>query len=354
VSLALLTCGGCATPAEPPAATAPTDAAPSTAGTPGSSPGVTPGPTPNRVAVPGSIDATGAGDASSALIEFVDSVPDGSTVVFEADGIYRMDRGLRISNRRNLVFEGNGATLVANGTSACGRDCSLFYTYESTGVVIRGFSLVGNSPTPGGFDDAWQHAAAITIVGGGDTEITDVTISGVGGDGLTLSGLAPDWPTGIWFHDSRVVSAGRMGVAVVAGRDVTVERVAFDTVAYGVFDIEPNDGRQGAHDIVFRDNTAGTWTNEQGFFFAANGAQGSAVRGVTVADNVIAGRPLTTSVIVARRQDITFTRNRSDVPAAGPVLRFAHVDGLAITANVQRLTSGALARITDCTAVTSE
>jgi hypothetical protein len=194
-----------------------------------------------------------------------------------------------------------------------------------------------------------EQAAAITIVGGSQVEIADVTISGVGGDGLTLTGDAPDWPEGIWFHDSHVVSSGRMGVAVVAGRNVTVERVAFDESGYSTFDIEPNVDDQGASNVQFLDNTAGTWTNS---FLSADGAAGSVVSDVTVSGNSVTGASLLTVIDLARRQNITFTNNRSTVTAAGPVLRFAHVDGLTVSGNVQPLSSGVLASIDDSTGVT--
>lgn len=42
------------------------------------------------------------------------------------------------------------------------------------------------------------------------------------------------------------------------------------------------------------------------------------------------------------------------VPAAGPGLRFAHIDGPAVTGNVHLLTSAVLASITDCTGVTMQ
>jgi len=335
--------------------------APTTAPTPAPTPTPTPAPTPvptpvpAGINVPASIDATGTIDASAALMSFVAGVPDGSTIVFKAGAVYRMDMGLRFSGRRGLTFEGNGATLKSNGASTCGRDCSLFYLQEgNTRIMIRDFRLAGNSPTPGVYSGTWEHAAAITIVGGGDVEIANVTVSGVGGDGLTLSGVAPNWPDGIWFHDSHVVSSGRMGVAVVAGRNVTVERVAFDTVGYGVFDIEPNDATQGASNVRFLDNTVGTVSQVRGraFFFGANGAAGSAVGDVTVSGNTATGTPLDTIVDVARRRNIVFTNNTSAVAVAGPVLYLAHIDGLTVTGNVQPLTSGVLASITDCTGVT--
>jgi hypothetical protein len=306
--------------------------------------------TPRGISVPSSIDATGSTDASAALNSFVGNVADGSTIVFKPGAVYRMDGGLTFANRHDLIFEGGGATLRANGVSTCGRDCSLFYLRAGNkGITIRNFILVGNSPTPGVFDASLEQSAAITIVGGSQVEIANVTISSVGGDGLTLSGDAPDWPNGIWFHDSHVISSGRSGVAVIAGRNVTVERVAFDVSGYTVLDIEPNDENQGAGNVSFLDNTAGTWTNS---FLSAEGAAGSIVSGLTVSGNTVTGGSLLTAIALSRRQNIVFTNNRSTVSAAGPVLRFAHIDGLTVTGNVQPLSSGVLASITDSTGVT--
>jgi parallel beta helix pectate lyase-like protein len=310
---------------------------------------------PTDIPVPESIDATGESDASVALNTWLSAVPDGSTVVFRVGGVYLMDKGLTLQSRHNLILEGNGATLKSNGVSSCGRDCSLFYLWTgNSGITIRNFTLVGNSPTPGIFESNWEHASAITIVAGGDVEIANITVSGVGGDGLTLSGVTPDWPDGIWFHDSHVISSGRMGVAVVAGRNVTVERVRFDTVGYHVFDIEPNDTTQGASNVKFLNNTIGSWTHPLGFLFAADGAAGSTVEGVTVSGNIVTEGALRADVTMARRRDIVFTSNTSNVAVAGPVLTFAHVDGLTLTGNVQPLTTGVLASITDCTGVTTE
>jgi hypothetical protein len=315
----------------------------------------TPTPSTTGIPVPPSIDATGENDASAALNTWLETVPDGSTVVFKAGGVYGMDKGLTLQSRHDLTFEGNEATLRSTGVSSCGRDCSLFYLWTgNTGITIRNFTLVGNSPTPGIYDSSWEHASAITIVAGRDVEIANITVSEVGGDGLTLSGVAPDWPDNIRFHDSHVISSGRNGVAVVAGRNVTVERVRFDTIGYHVFDIEPNDTTQGASNVKFLNNTVGSWTQPMGYFFAADGAAGSVVEGVTVSGNVVTGSSLRTDVTVARRRDIVFTNNTSNVAVAGPVLTFDQVDGLTVTGNVQPLTTGVLASITDSTGVTTQ
>jgi hypothetical protein len=283
---------------------------------------------------------------------FVASVPNGSTIVFPAGGVFRMDKGLRFT-KSNLTFVGNGATLRSNAPSSAGRDASLFYPYGSSGIVIRNFNLVGNSPTPGVYSGSYEHAAAITIVSGSNFEIDNVTVSGVGGDGLTLSGVSPNWPDGIWWHDSHVITAGRMGIGLVAGRNVTVERVTFDRIGYGIFDIEPNDGTQGADTVVFRNNTIGGYEKGRGygFFFGAEGADAASVSNVTVTGNTITGDPLDTYVRAGRRQNITITNNTSVVMGVGPVLYLAHIDGLTVKGNSQPMTSGALASITDCTNV---
>ena len=99
------------------------------------------------IPVPATIDATGTTDASSALYTWVRGVPDGSTIVFKSGGTYRMDQGLIVNGRRNLTFEGNGATLKSNGGTT--EASSLLRVFGATGIVIRNITLVGNSPTPG-------------------------------------------------------------------------------------------------------------------------------------------------------------------------------------------------------------
>lgn len=303
-----------------------------------------PGPTSTGIPVPTSIDATGGSDASAALQSWLPTVPAGSTIVFKAGGTYRMDRGLRVG-RADLVFDGNGATLRSNGDAT---SASSLFIVSGTNIKIRDFKLVGNSPSPGSLRLGQEYAHGVQTYGATNVEISGVTISAVYGDGLMVGG----WSDSVWFHDSRVLSAGRNGVAILAGRNVTVERVAFDTSGWATFDIEPWEASGGALDVTFRNNTAGTWNGQWGFFFGAEGIDGSVVRNVTVSGNTITGSPLTTYVRLARRQNIVFTNNTSRVAASGPVLRFANIDGLTVTGNVQPLSSGALASISTSTDVT--
>jgi hypothetical protein len=296
------------------------------------------------IAVPATIDATGATDASAALISFVNSVPDGSTIVFKAGGVYRMDAALTFAYRHNLTFDGNRATLRANGGTTEASSL-LWLGGGNSGIVIRDFTLVGNSPTPGVYEPGKEGAHGILVDGGSAIEMTGITVRDVWGDCLYVG----SWATGVSFHDSICASNGRNGVTVTSVTNLKVQRVAFDESGYSTFDIEPNVDDQGASNVQFLDNRAGTWTNS---FLSADGAAGSVVSDVTVSGNSVTGASLLTVIDLARRQNITFTNNRSTVTAAGPVLRFAHVDGLTVSGNVQPLSSGVLASIDDSIGVT--
>ncbi len=101
------------------------------------------------LAVPASIDATGTTNASADLLSFIASVPDGSTIVFQAGGTYRLNHGLALTNRHNLVFEGNGATLHAMGSGSVVTDSPFALDDGDSGITIRDFTLIGNNPNVG-------------------------------------------------------------------------------------------------------------------------------------------------------------------------------------------------------------
>ena len=336
------------TPAPTPKPTPVPTAVPTAAPTPKPTAAPTPKPTPAGIAVPSTIDATGATDVSAALISLVGSVPDGSTIVFKAGGVYRLNAALKFAHRHNLTFEGNGATLKAGGGTT--EASSLFwlgsYLGGNTGIVIRNFTLVGNSTTPGVYQGGREGAHGVLVDDGSTIDVSNVTVRGVWGDCLYVGG----WADTVSFHDSTCESNGRNGVTITSGSNVTVQRVAFNKSGYTTLDIEPNVSSEGARNIRFLDNTAGTWTNS---FVSAEGAAGSVVDGVTISRNTVTGASLVTAIKLSTgRQNIVFTGNTGRVAAWGPVLRFAYIDGLTVTGNVQPLTSGSLASITNSTNVT--
>lgn len=317
------------------------------AATPSPNPALPPASSSAEFSVPDSIDATGSSDAVGPLAIFLGSVPDGSTVVFRSDGIYRLDSAIRLIDRRDLTFAGNGATLRATGSGGDIGD-SPFFLQRSTGIVIRDFTMVGNNPDAGTAASHHlerQDQGGVMVYGGGDILVEGTTVRGMWGDCVYVDADAGVWADGVTYRDSLCELNGRMGVALIAARNVLVERVHFDAISMHVLDIEPNFVHQGAIGVVFRDNIVGTYGLSSLFtcyFFAANGAAGSTVRNVTVTANTVSGGTLATSVEVPWRHDIAFTFNTSPVAARGPVLRFAHVDGVTVRGNEQPLVSGPL------------
>ncbi|MGZ8502050.1 MAG: right-handed parallel beta-helix repeat-containing protein [Candidatus Limnocylindrales bacterium] len=305
-------------------------------------------PTGNNYPVPASIDATGATDVTTPLKAFVNSVPDGSTITFKATGVYRLDTALQFSRHHRLTLDGNGATLKAGGGTSEVNSLIWVGSYggANTDITIRDFNLVGNSSAPGVYQGGREGAHGIIVHGSSDVDVSGITVSGVWGDCFYVGGRADT----VSFHDSTCKSNGRNGVTITSGRNVTIQRVAFDKSGYVTLDIEPNLASEGAANVTFVDNTAGTFTDS---FFSALGAIGSHIDGVTIGRNTVTGKAMVIHVyLTTRRTNIVVTDNISRVAAAGPVMRFAHVDGLTVTGNVQPLSSGSLASIVDCTGVT--
>ena len=288
---------------------------------------------------------------STALINFIGTVPDGSTIVFKAGGTYRVDKAIRFANRSNLTLDGNGATLRGNGGTTEASSIFWLGSYGDSGITIENFTMVGNDPSPGVYSPGSEGAHGVLVDGGTNIQVVNVTISAVWGDCFYVG----SWATDVSFRDSTCASAGRQGVTITAGKNVTVERVSFPKSGYCTFDVEPNVSSEGGTNIIFKNNTAGTFGQD---FAAVEGSHtGAAINGITFSGNTITGGTLFTAIDnggTSRMHNIVFTNNTSTVKGYGPVLRFAHIDGLTVTGNVQPLSGGSLTSITDSTSVTSQ
>jgi hypothetical protein len=351
-------------PTQPPATPAPQPSIDPTAPPPPppTQPPATPAPTSSTgVSVPASIDATGGSDASVALAAFIASVPNGKTINFKAGGVYRLDAGLRILDRSGLTFEGNGATLRATATTGRPRT-SPFLVENSSSITIRDFTLTGNNPDAGTSASLHldrQDQGGVIVYSGSDILIEQTTISGTWGDCVYLgnNGMSGSpWTDGVVYRDSVCKLNGRMGVALVAARHVTVARVSFDKIAMFPFDIEPDTSAEGATYVTIRDNTVATYGLSPLFtehFFAASGAAGSTVHDITVTGNRVTDpKGLRVTVGTAVRQNIFVTNNVGTATVAGPFMHFMNVDGVTVTGNQEVVSAGQLAEFIGCTGVT--
>jgi hypothetical protein len=93
-------------------------------------------------------------------------------------------------------------------------------------------------------------------------------------------------------------------------------------------------------------------------FVAVEGSHtGASINGVTISGNTVSGGSLSAVIDnggTARMLNIAFTGNTAQSRGYGPVLVFAHIDGLTVTGNTQPLASGSLLSITGCTGVVSQ
>jgi hypothetical protein len=325
------------------------------------------------VTVPTTIDATGATNAAAALQSFVNGVPDGSVIVFRAGAIYRMDRGLLLVNRHNLVFEGNGATLRATGAGTLIAASPMLIDGANSDIAVRNFTIEGSNGRTGTsiYDPGAEGQQGVAIYGGLRIEIANNTIRKTWGDGVYANekDTTHSWATDLWVHDNTITTIGRNAFTMNGARNALLERNTIDQVGGSVLDIEPDTSNQGAINVTLRANSVAAWglspLYTMWFVACANNefGPGAVIRGITITGNhVSAGAPsspntpnaggLATWIGKSRTADIRFTDNTTTKAGAGPVLRFEHVDGLTVTGNTQPLTSGSLLYISDSTNVT--
>ena len=337
---------------------------PTKASTPAPTAAATPTPAPPAgLAVPASIDSTGATDASAALNSWLATVPDGSTIVFKAGGVYRLNHGIKFMNRHNLTFNGNGATLKAAGSGSAPADSPFALWTGNDHITIENFTILGNNPSPGKLTVEGQ--SGVLLYGNSNVTLTHLTIKNPYAD-CVYSGISSSHVgvNGLTWTNSTCVGAGRNGFSITGGGNATVSGVSFTGLGYHVLDVEPDFAQDSVSYVTFKNNSVGTYSLTGqliGFFFAANGAA-SNVSHITVSGNTVSGEAhrgydskaagLNTYVMTANRSSIVFTNNKSTQTVAGPVLDFQGVNGLTVTGNSQPLSSGSLAYITNCTNVT--
>jgi Right handed beta helix region len=328
--------------------------------------------TSRTVTVPTSIDATGATNAGSALQTFINGVPDGSVIVFKAGGVYRLDRGIFVSNRHQLVFDGNGATVRAGGAGSLIAASPFLIDGANSDIVVRNFTIEGNNPRTGTdiYDQAGEDQQGVAIYGGSRIEITNNTIRKTWGDGIYANekDTTHSWVDGLWVHANTFVYIGRNTFTMNGAKNAILERNTIDKVGGSVLDIEPDTSLQGVTNLTLRYNTIAVWGMSpkftQHFVACANDSYGpgAVIRGVTITGNHVSqGAPnsvytynaggLYSWIGKTRTSSITFTNNTTTKAGAGPVLIFEHVDGLTVTGNTQPLTSGSLVSIRDSTNV---
>jgi hypothetical protein len=322
------------------------------------------------VRVPSSIDYRGRRDVSSRLQRFINRVPNNTRVVFRARGTYLLSRGIRLTNRHHLVFDGNRATLRTTGHANNIGASPFVLADDNRHIVIREFTLVGNNSKAGtalAYSRRGENQMGIAIYGSSHIDIHHVNFRRLYGDCVYIGSKGTTvWSSNIRFRDSACTLTGRHGLTIIAGRSILVERVRFDRIGMFVVDIEPDYSTQGAANVTIRRNKVGSYglnNRYTSWLLAAEGAPGSVIRSVSIVGNRISGsrrsgyegKALGLHVTVnARgpRRDFVIRGNVSTRRVRGPSMQFIRVHGLIVSSNTQRLSSGRLARITGGSRIT--
>jgi hypothetical protein len=263
-------------------------------------------------------------------------VPDGATLRFGSNACYRIEGTLEFHDR-NLTIDGNGSTFRALNPPS---SHSAIWRALDSEVSFRDMTIVGSYANGGTFTDDLQWAHGIDLRGTHGV-VENVSMSDLAGD-CVYFGLGDSRSSGA-VRDSSCRRIGRNAVSVVAGDDITVERVATDRIGYIAFDVEPNPGSGfGSSRVVFDSNTIGS------YYMKAYTVIGNApIRDQAFTNNRVVGQGLKIGVVDGdyRPQRLYIAGNSSDTPVAPAAMNLDGVAGLTVSGNTVPMTGGTMAQV---------
>ena len=232
---------------------------------------------------------------------FLSTVPDGSTIQFQRGGCYGEDNTIYITDRSNLVIDGNGATFRALSLAAMGVN-SNWNVWGGSNITFEDMTIQGDNPyagilqgNPGCYNASleWQYGIAFDGVDGGT--VNDVNIRDVYGDFVEAEDENRDpalYSSNILVENSNFNGNGRMGIGITDAENVTIENNTFNRVCWEMVDIELGDNGEYGKNINIIDNTLGS----NNFGLLANQGAGlpATVGNITVIGNIMTSTPATT------------------------------------------------------------
>jgi hypothetical protein len=232
------------------------------------------------VSVPDTIDRTGATDVTDALTTFFAGLGPGATVELPANGRYRVDGTIVLTNRRDLTVDGRGSTFFAvtdgsgvtppRGGQRAGwpRLRQQWRIRGGANITLHDFTVRGananGGATTGAYVPRLEGQAGIAVQRATGVTLDAVHVTNTYGDAVYVTGRA----TNVMVRNSTLERTGRQGVAVVSAQHVTIADNVIRDVARSVFDLEPPP-RAVVRDVHLQGNRVGAYGN---FLLAAGGA----------------------------------------------------------------------------------
>lgn len=284
------------------------------------------------VLVPTNIDATGSSDVTLALQGFLDTVPDGSEIIFPNGGNYRVEGSLYLQDRNNLTFRGNGTKVFATGDGSTAPTSNLptaitflwprkrgqFILRGGSNYIFTNFIVQGANPydwqQEESYNAAYEAQHNFDIEGTHGVLIWKCELRNPWGD-FVYCGMWTAYNSD-WSYDVTVVANlmhdnGRQGVSFVGTRDVVVEDNDIYNTRRATFDIEPDGSTSGSYNLHIRKNRAG-----QGrLLFVASGGQPGDIHNVLIEGNTMLGRAMSIacgSTTQGERHNWTIRENVGD------------------------------------------
>ena len=232
---------------------------------------------------PAFIRADCRADVTAALVAWIRTVPDNSTISFPSKACYQIEGSVWVKNRHNLTFEGNGATFRAKtsgyGTTPPKSDLvnwfwqwpqdRIHWSIEGgSGITLRNMVIRGPEPRldlPYLYYPQFEGQYGVSVFGSHGTVLDHLTINDVFGDSIGVWGGA----TNTIIQNCHLERSGRNGISITNARWVTVKNSYVGWNGTANIDVEPDVPEQPAEHIYILHNEFG---NSQELFFADGNA----------------------------------------------------------------------------------
>ena len=249
---------------------------------------------------PTSIDATGSSEVASTLETWLNGLPDGATAILPTNGTYLCNRVRTggtpaLALTKSLTILGRGCTIKQTTDPGDTSDLPIVKWTSVSNVTVRDLNLLGARPTNADWNDPWQHGPGFSVWGCSNFLFDNVSVRNVYGDGLYFAGSTGAGGTqsqNCTVQNSSFRHTGRMVVACVHAKFITVDNCTITDPGLSIFDVEPNSTTGNCTDITFKNSTATNTTENASvhlhcLLYVANHENGGLpVQRVTLDNNV--------------------------------------------------------------------
>jgi hypothetical protein len=330
--------------------------------------------------IPTSIDKTGTTDVSTALNNWIQTIPNGtsttqhSKIVFPAGAIYRMSQGIRLTGSHktldgqgtriftppNTAGTGVALTILNSSNILVGMNWPGTGSTQTNDIVIHDFFLEGDHPNPGIYDLQGGEGQANIFVGlVNGLNIYNITASKSRGDYIDFSGYGN---SNGHVYNFTGVNCGRNALSFLNTTDILIENSSWGICAYYWADFEPDDslspGRV-AERITLRNNTFERWDPSPetlvnppvggGWISLSSSKTFTSTKDIRIEGNKLTGSHHATMQVYInqnssiRLQNISFINNSAIqwLPRTGSdnqrnfVFQAKNIDGFVVTGNKQ-------------------